>query len=147
MNEIQTVERMRLVLDATVHMRSANLAGMSLDRRRCINHVKLVAVLENTDIFTRHDRNHGKDGSFRFPAFGAAAGVIVRDITLDTHLDRPVLAFADQSSAGETARTLLYPVVNRWVDMNCHWPILLFGVFGFRTRQPNGSTCLGASGR
>ena len=46
----QTVERMRLVLDPTEHMRAANLAGMPLDRRRCIDHVELVAVFRTVTL-------------------------------------------------------------------------------------------------
>ncbi len=65
--------------------------------------LQLVAVLENGDVFARYDRDHRKGGSLRLPAFGAAAGVVVGDVALDTDLDRPVLAFADQGSAGETA--------------------------------------------
>src|SRR5882724_8949987 len=145
MNEVQTVERMPLVLDAAEHMRTASLAGMPLYSCRCIDHLKLVAVFQNADVFARYDRYHSKDRPLRLPAFGAAAGVVVGDVTLDADLDRPILAFADQGSAGETARALPYSVVNRWVDMNCHGPILLFDVFEFRTRRLNGSIYLGAS--
>src|ERR1700686_1241174 len=144
MNEVQTVERMPLVLDAAEHMRPASLAGMPLYRRRCIDHLKLVAVFKNADVFARHDCDHGENGPFRLPAFGAAAGMVVGDVALDADLDRPVLAFADEGSTGEIPGPLPYSVVNRWVDMNCHGPILLFDVFGSRTRRPNGSTCLGA---
>jgi hypothetical protein len=56
---------------------------------------------------------------------GAATGVIVGDIAPDADLDRLVLAFADQRAAGETARTFLDSIVNRWMDMNSHRPILL----------------------
>src|SRR5882724_327956 len=145
MNEVQTIEWMPLVLDAAEHMRTASLAGMPLYRRRCIDYLKLVAVFKNGDVFARYDCDDGENGPFRLPAFGAAAGVVVGDVTLDADLDGPILAFADQGSAGETARALPYSVVNRWVDMNCHGPILLFDVFESRTRRPNGSIYLGAS--
>src|SRR5437868_1794725 len=129
MNEVETVERMRLVLDAAEHVRAANPAGMALDRRRRVDHLELVAVLENRDVFPWHDGDHGKGRALRLPASGAAAGVVVGDVALDADLDRPVLAFADQGAAGEGARTLLDAVVNRWVDMNSHGPILLVGRF------------------
>ena len=37
-----------------------------------------------------------------------------------------VLALAHQRAAGKAARTLLHSVVDRWVDMNSHRPLLLF---------------------
>src|SRR5437868_11090527 len=101
MDEVETVERMRLVLDPAEHVRAANPACMALDRRRRIDHMEFVTVLENGDVFTRYDRNHRKDSSLRFPAFRTAAGVVVGDVALDADLDWPVLAFADQGSRGK----------------------------------------------
>jgi len=72
-------------------MRAANPACMALNGCGGIDHVELVAIFENGDVFARHDRNHREDGSFRFPAFRAAAGVVVGDVTLDADFDRPVL--------------------------------------------------------
>src|SRR6266849_3447422 len=133
---------MRCILDAAVHMRATNPARVPPDRRRRVNHLKLVAVLKHSDVFAWHNGDDSKGRTVRFPAFAAAAGVVVGDIAFDADLDRPVLAFADQGSAGEVARTLLYSVVNRWVDMNSHGSFLLvLDVFDFRTRRPNGSTC------
>src|SRR5215211_338257 len=121
---------MPLVLDASVHVRAAAPAGVSLDRRRGIDDLQLVAVLEHRHVFARHNGNHREGRPVGFPAFGAAAGVIVGDIALDADLDRPVLAFAYQGAATKAARALLYAVVNRWVDMNGHGSILLvFDVF------------------
>src|SRR5947207_5225865 len=52
MDEVETVERMPLVLDAAEHMRAANPACMALDRRRRIDHMELVTVLQ-TVTFSR----------------------------------------------------------------------------------------------
>src|SRR5687767_8204600 len=120
MDEVETVERMRLVLDAAVHMRTAGLAGVALDRRRGIDNPKLVAVLEDAHIVARHRRHHREDGAAGLPAFGAAAGVVMGNVALDADLDRLVLAFAHQRAAGEAARALLDAAVNRWVDMYSH---------------------------
>src|SRR5712672_4203353 len=126
MDEVEAIERMRLVLDAPVHMGAADLAGVPLDCRRSVDDLKLVAVLKHTDAVAWHHRDYREDRSCGFPAFGAAAGVVVGDITLDADLDRlAVLAFADQGATGKAARTLLDPAVDRWVDMNSHRPILL----------------------
>src|ERR1700716_2991037 len=129
MDEVKAVEGMRLVLDAAIHMRAAHLAGISLDRRRAIDDLQLVAVFEHRHIFARHNGDHREGRAVGLPAFGAAAGMVVGDVALDADLDRPVLAFADQRSAGKAARTLLYTAVNGWVDMNSHRPILLVWTF------------------
>src|SRR5437016_3974629 len=120
MDEIETVERMALVLDAAVHMRAASLAGVTLDRRRRVNDLELVAVFENGHVVARDDSDDRKGGALGLPAFGAAAGVVVGDVPLDADLDGPVLAFADERAAGKAARALPDAVVNRWVDMNSH---------------------------
>src|SRR4030081_2233051 len=113
------------VFNAAVHMRAAALAGVALDRRRRIDNLQLVAVFKHRDIFARHNGNHREGCPVGLPAFGAAAGVVMGDIALDADLDRLVLAFADEGAAGKGARAFLYAVVNRWVDMNSHGPILL----------------------
>jgi hypothetical protein len=71
------------------------LQGVALDRRRGVNDAKLVAIFEHRHVVAR---DHGDDGKGRpvgLPALGAAAGVIVRDVSLDAALDPLVLAFAD----------------------------------------------------
>ena len=93
---------------------------MALDRRRLVDDLQLVAVLDHLDIVAR---NHGDDGESRaggLPAFGAAAGVVVGHIALDGDLDRLVRAFADKGAAGETAGALLYAAINRRMDMSSH---------------------------
>src|SRR5260370_20359561 len=131
MDEGEPIERVRLVLDAAVHVRAADLAGMPLDCRRGVDDVQLVAVLEHGQAVAWHDGDHREGRPCRLPAFGAAAGMVVGDIALDADLDRlAVLAFADQGSAGKAARALLDAAVNRWMEMNSHRPILLvFGAF------------------
>jgi len=59
MDEVEAVERMRLVLDAAVHMRAAALQR-ALDRRRGINDVKLVAVFKNGHVVARHNGDDEK---------------------------------------------------------------------------------------
>src|SRR5580692_5489245 len=125
MDEVEAVERVSLVLDAAEHMRTASLAGVPLDGLRGIDDVKLVAVLKDGHVISRNHRHYRESRADRFPALGAAAGVIVSDVSLDADLHRLVLAFADQCPASKVARTLLYAVINRWVDMNSHRPILL----------------------
>src|SRR5271168_2328483 len=99
MNEVEAVERMPLVFDAAIHVRAAHLAGMPLDGLRGIDDVKLVAVLEHGHVLARYNGNDRENSALRFPALGAAAGVVVRDVALDADLDRLVLAFADEHTA------------------------------------------------
>src|SRR4030095_12271543 len=120
MDEVEAVEWMPLVLDPAVHMRPAGLAGMALDRRRRVDNLQLVAVLEHFHIVAR---DHGDDGEGRArgrPALCAAGGGVVGNVALDGDLDRLVRALADKGSAGETAGPLLYAAINRWMDMSSH---------------------------
>ena len=106
-------------------MRTAGFAGMALDRRRRVDNLQLVAVLDHFHSITR---DHGDDGEGRscgLPALGATAGVVVGHIARDGDLDRPVRAFAEKGAAGETAGPLLYAAIDRWVDMNSHGLVLI----------------------
>src|SRR6188508_2341656 len=111
---------MSRVLDAAVHMRTASLAGVPLDRCRRIDDMQLVAVFEHRHTVARHNGHDREGRAVGLPAFGAAAGVVVGDVALDADLDRLVLAFADQSAAGKAARAFLDAAVDRWVDLNSH---------------------------
>src|SRR5262245_25121614 len=160
MNEVETVEWMTLVLDAAVHVGAAALAGVALDHCRGIDDLQLVAVLEHRHVLTGHNRDDRERRAGRLPALGAAAGVVVGDVAVDADLDRLVLAFADEGTAGEIAGALLHAAVDGWMEI--HEPILLaFGVVPgclrmiprktdgscVSKRRLNGSTCLHASGR
>src|SRR5712672_4021126 len=64
MDEVEAVERMRLVLDAAVHMGAADLAGVPLDRRRGVDDLKLVAVLKHAHAVAWHHRDHREGRPF-----------------------------------------------------------------------------------
>src|SRR5258705_9830434 len=105
MDEVEAVERMRLVLDAPVHMGAADLAGVPLDCRRGVDDLKLVAVLKHADAVAWHHRDYEEDRSCGFPAFGAAAGEVVGGIALDAGLERLTsLAFAIRESTRQRDR-------------------------------------------
>src|ERR1700722_18686664 len=103
MNEVEAVERVALVFDAAIHVCAAHLAGVPLDGLRGVDDVKLVAVLQHGDILARYHGDDRENSALRFPALGAAAGVIVRDAPLDADLDLLVFAFADEPPAGKVA--------------------------------------------
>src|SRR5689334_10308852 len=120
MDEVEAVERMVLVLDAAEHVRPAGLAGVTLDHGRGVDDLELVAVLENSEILARDHSDDREGRALRLPAFGAAAGVVVRDVALDADLDRMVRAFADQRAAGKAAAALFDAVVDRGMECNSH---------------------------
>src|SRR5262249_992692 len=160
MDEVKTIERVTLVLDAAVHVGTACLASVALDHCGGIDDLQLVAILEHRHVLTGHHRDDRECCASRLPALGAAAGMVVGDVALDADLDRLVLAFADDGPAGENAGAFLYATVDGWMEI--HEPILLaFGVVPgclrmilrktdgscVSKRRLNGSTCLHASGR
>jgi hypothetical protein len=55
MHEVQAVERMRLVLDATEHVHAAADAGMALDCRIGIDDLQLLFVGGDLDFVARDD--------------------------------------------------------------------------------------------
>src|SRR6218665_276028 len=124
MNEIEIIERVALVLDAAIHMRAAACAGMALDRCGLIDDAQLVAILQNSDVLARY---HGHDGEYRtvrLPAFGAAACMIMGDVTFDADFHFAVRAFADQRTAREMPTTCFDAAINRRMDMSSHLLIL-----------------------
>src|SRR5260370_1264233 len=95
MDEVEAIERMRLVLDAPVHMGAADLAGVPLDRRRGVDDLKLVAVLKHAHAVAWHHRDHREGRPFGFPAFGAAASVDLGDIAIHAyHVLLSIYSFA-----------------------------------------------------
>src|SRR5579871_531100 len=119
-NEVEPVERMAGVLDATVHVGPAGLAGMALDDRGGIDDLQLVAILQHGHVLPRHDGDDGEGRALRLPALGAAAGMVMGDVALDADLDRMVGAFADQGPSREGAGAFFHAVINRWVDVDGH---------------------------
>src|SRR5262249_43300015 len=85
MDKIETEKRMLFVLDASVHVHAATFAGMSLDDRVRIDHRQLVPIGSYADFVAWYDRNLGEKCASRFPAFGAAAYVVMSTLTIDRH--------------------------------------------------------------
>src|SRR5262245_22286491 len=128
MDEVEAVERMALVLDAAVHVGAAGLAGVALDHRRGIDDLELVAVLEHGDVLARHHGHDREHRALRFPALGAAAGVVVRHVALDADFDLVIPAFADQRATCKAAAALLDALIDRGMECNSHRTILLVWV-------------------
>ena len=120
MDEIESVERVLLVLDPAVHVHAAAPARVALNRRRRVDDLQLVCVLGHTQLVARHHRDHREQGALWFPALGATAHVIVCDITLDPDLDPPVGAFADEGAAGEALSAVFHAAINGRMNRNSH---------------------------
>src|SRR5882672_4331094 len=58
MDEVEAVERMRLVLDAPVHMGAADLAFVMLVYRRNVDDQKFLAVLKHSDVIAGDHRDY-----------------------------------------------------------------------------------------
>jgi hypothetical protein len=91
-------------------------AGVTLDQRRRVDDLELVAVFEDFDIFMRRDGNDRQSRALGLPAFRAAASVIMGDLSLDADLHRAAAAQADENAALEVRVCRLHAVVNRGVE-------------------------------
>ena len=81
MDEVEAVERMLGVLDPPVHVDAAALAGIALDGGARIDDGEFVAVLRHRQVGARHHGDDGEDRAGRLPALGAAAGMVVGDLS------------------------------------------------------------------
>lgn len=114
MDEVQSLERM--ILDnATEHVHSAILAGVSLDCSRGVDDCELVLVGRYGEVGNRHDTDDREEGSRWLPAFRAAASVVVSYIARNLDLDFVAGAVAFESAAGEIGVAFLQAVVDEWV--------------------------------
>src|SRR6267154_5007871 len=117
-NEIESVQRMALVLDPAVHVDAAVLAGIPLDRRLEIHDRELAAVRLDAQVVAPHDGDLREQRAPGFPALGAAAHVIVRALPLDRYLDLVLRAVAIKRPAGEVLRRGFQTAVDRWMYLD-----------------------------
>jgi hypothetical protein len=85
-DKIETVESMRL-FNSAEHMHVAFSACVPLDHSICIDDGKLRFVCLDAQIVTGNDTDDGEERSGGFPAFRAAAGMVVSDVALETDND------------------------------------------------------------
>ena len=85
MDEVQSEERMLFVLDAVVHVYTAIFAGVSLDGGFRIDDRQFVRIRGHADFIAGHNRDLGEQRAGRFPAFRAAADVVVDALAVDRH--------------------------------------------------------------
>lgn len=75
-NEIQSLEGV-VLLDAAEEVDTAFLAGVALDGGAAVNDVEFGLIGGDGERITGHDADDAEDCSFRLPALGAAARVVV----------------------------------------------------------------------
>src|SRR5215208_7633970 len=110
MNEGETLERV-LPLNRTVHMNTAFDAGVPPDKCSLVDDLQLVSVRKNRDVFSRRDRYDRKAGAIRFPAFGAAAGMVMGHLSFHRDLHGTIWAVADERPTGEVGVSTLHAIV------------------------------------
>ena len=92
-HKVQPLERVIVLLDAAEHVRAAGAAGVALNCGVCVDDVELVAVGGHLHGVFGDDSDDGEERARGFPAFGAAAGVVVGDVALEAY-DHLVLGAA-----------------------------------------------------
>src|SRR2546423_12937731 len=108
------------VLDAAIHMDAASTARVTLNGGVRVDDVELRGIVSDAEIVPGHHGDHGKHCAGRFPALGAAAGVVVRHVALDRDGDRICGALARERAALELLGTGLDALVDRWMKLDCH---------------------------
>jgi len=119
MDEVKSIERVLLILDAPKHMGSAFTASMSLDGGLLVNDVQLFRVSQNVDLVARDDRDKCKSGTLRFPALGTTAGVVVQCLGSDSYFYFIAGTEALEYAAGKARLFGGNTVVHRRVDRDC----------------------------
>src|SRR4030095_752450 len=134
MNEVQSIKRVILVVDAPVHVDAASGARVALDDGIRVDDLELVLVRRHPEIVARRHCNLRKERPARFPAPRTTANVVVRGLTLDRYGDLVVGTLAGQRATGEVCRRGLDTVVNRRMDGKCgsHALLLTRSLRGYR---------------
>ena len=107
-------------------MHPALLAGVPLNGSLLVDNVKLVRVGGNAYVFARHDAHNGKERPRWFPAFGASAGVIVRDVAGEGYLDFLAGTLAEEVASWEGGRAFGEAVVEKGVERRHFFLFCLF---------------------
>lgn len=86
-DEVQTIKCMVFVLDAPEEMGVALLAGVPLNGGGFVDNCQFFTVGSDADLIPRYYGNDGECRVLRFPAFAAAARVVMQGLCVDLDLD------------------------------------------------------------
>lgn len=117
MNEIQALESM-IFDDAAVQVYATLLASIALDCGIWVDDGEFVGVGYDFDVVDGHDADDREESSVGFPAFGAAAGVVVGDVSGDLDFDGVGAAVALEGSAAEVGVAFGEAVVDVGVEVD-----------------------------
>src|SRR5207249_2189411 len=109
---------MSLVFDPAVHVDATILTGVTLNRRRAVQDIQLVAVLDHDEILMRHNSDLRKQSALRLPALGTTAEVVVGALTLNSDFDRRLRAFAHKGSSGKVRLARFHAVIYGGMNRN-----------------------------
>ena len=115
-NEIKAIKRMAFILNPAVHVNAALLASMALNGGFGIHYCELVFVSCDADVVPRNDGNLRKQSARWFPAFRAAANVIVRTLPFNRYFDFFLCAGASQRSTRKIACSGFESVIDGWMN-------------------------------
>src|SRR5262245_18272027 len=96
MDEVEAIERMRLVLDAAVHVYASLGTCLTLEWYARMDDLGLLPVRGDVELFTPHDCHQRERRAMRFPAARAAANVIEGAIGAYAHRDCTLRALAGE---------------------------------------------------
>jgi hypothetical protein len=112
-------------------MDAAIFASVALDGRVRIDNGEFVFVGGHSEFVARYDRDLGKQGAGRLPAFGAAADVVVGALAVDRDGDFLVGTVTEQGAAREVCRCGFDSLIDRRMNGYCigHWIFSFFPVY------------------
>lgn len=118
-DKVETLEGV-LLLDAAEHVNTAVAASVSLDSSALVDDGELVGVGSNLELVAGDDSDDGEESTLRLPALGAAAGVVVGDLTAECDLNRVGGALASELATREAGRALGDALVDAGVEVVRH---------------------------
>src|ERR1700730_11098591 len=120
MEEVESVQRVAGVVDASVHMHAAFLARVSLDCRVRVHDLQLVFICGYAEIGAWSDRNLREQRVSRFPALRAATNVVKGSLALNRHGHLLVGTLAGQRTTSEVCSGCFETLIDTWVNGSCH---------------------------
>lgn len=119
-DKVKTLEGV-LLLDATKHVDTTVTAGVSLNGSALVDDGEFVSVGGDLDLVAGDDGDDREESTLRLPAFGAAAGVVVSDLTAEGDLNGVGRALASELATRETGRALGDALVDAGVEVVRHF--------------------------
>jgi hypothetical protein len=142
-DEVQAIKGMVLVFDAPEEVSVALFAGVPLDGGGFVDDGQFFAVGRDADLIPGYHGNDGEYRILRFPAFAAAARVVMQGLRVDPDLDLVGRTQALQGATFEIRGGGLETIVQYWVKFQgAHAGV---SVSGCQTKVPGAVIQAGSS--